>query len=93
MIITITMDRDVHAACNMIEYYNVYKTLNPTHVGSMSKFNPTCVGSMSKFNPTCVGSMSKFNPTCVRSMPRGMITYKSYKNCLEQEALRSLASE
>ena len=71
MIITITMDRDVHAACNMIEYYNVYKTLNPTHVGSMSKFNPTCV----------------------RSMPRGMITYKSYKNCLEQEALRSLASE
>ena len=82
MIITITMDRDVHAACNMIEYYNVYKTLNPTHVGSMSKFNPTCVGSM-----------SKFNPTCVRSMPRGMITYKSYKNCLEQEALRSLASE
>ena len=86
MIITITMDRDVHAACNMIEYYNVYKTLNPTHVA-------TCVGSMSKFNPTCVGSMSKFNPTCVRSMPRGMITYKSYKNCLEQEALRSLASE
>ena len=66
------MDRDVHAACNMIEYYNIYKTLNPT----------------------CIGSMSKFNPAgTVGSMPRGMITYKSYKNYLEQEALRSLVSE
>lgn len=66
------MDRDIHAACNMIEYYNIYKTLNPTYFGSMSKFNPAGT---------------------VGSMPQEMITYKSYKNCLEQEALRSLASE
>ena len=66
------MDRDIHAACNMIEYYNIYKTLNPTRIRSMSKFNPAGT---------------------VGSMPREMITYKSYKNCLEQEALRSLAAE
>ena len=54
------MQHVIHAACNIIEYYNIYKTLTPTYVGSM---------------------------------PRGMITYKSYKNYLEQEALRSLASE
>ena len=55
------MDRDVHAACNMIEYYKIYKTLNPSGTAG--------------------------------SMPRGMITYKSYKNLLEQEALRSSAAE
>ena len=64
------MDRDIHAACNIIEYYNIYKTLTPTYVGSMSKFNPAGT---------------------VGLMPRGMITYKSYKNYLEQEALRPLA--
>lgn len=55
------MDRDVHAARNMIEYYNIYKTLNPAGT--------------------------------VGSMPREMITYKSYKNHLEQEALWSSAAE
>ena len=55
------MDRDVHAACNMIEYYNIYKTLNPAGT--------------------------------VGSMPRGIITYKSYKKYLEQEALWSSAAE